>query len=45
MLATHRLGEQTMPDDLPKLEYDSNDDVDEPMKIPSQEVPFQLEST
>jgi hypothetical protein len=35
-------GEQAMPDDLPELEYDSDDGVDEQIKIPSQDVPFQL---
>ncbi len=37
-------GEQTMPDDLPELEDCSDDDVDQPMKTPCPDVPFQLGS-
>ncbi len=37
-------GEQAMSDDLPELEDDSDDDVDQPMKFSCQDVPYQLGS-
>jgi hypothetical protein len=37
-------GQQMMPDDLLELEDCSDDDVDQPMKTPCPDVPFQLGS-